>query len=61
MSLSRNHDLLTQDNPQTIFPIFSLMNYNHQPYHCTEGGVQLLMVERLVTARDVNINDILLG
>jgi len=49
MSLSRNHDLVTQDNPQTLLwavswtTIFFLLNYTHQPNHCTEGSVHLLL------------------
>jgi len=50
LSLSKNHDPVTQDNPQTfvcelfhVGTIFFLPNYTHQKYHSAEGSMHLLL------------------
>ena len=45
-SLYRNHDPITQDKPQTSFAEQFPLETS-QPYHCIEGGVHLLVDERL--------------
>ena len=62
VSFYGNHDLVTQDNPQTFFccgqfhvgTVVSLPNYSHQRITLQKGSV-------LMTEWDVNINGVLLG
>ena len=62
MSLSRNHDPVTQDKPQTLW--WACRNYClSTKLHHADGSLHLLMVERLalVTPQGGDINSVLLG
>ena len=60
--LSRNHDPVTQDKPQTLW--WACRNYClSTKLHHADGSLHLLMVERLalVTPQGGDINSVLLG
>lgn len=68
MSLSRNHDMVAQDNPHNLLWAFSCRSsffstYTCHWYHCAVRSMILFINKRLVpmTARDVNVNSVLLG
>lgn len=63
MSLSRNHDPVTQDHTQNLLRAASFSLYWTTPYHHAEINLHLLTYKTSVsvTVQDVNINGILLG